>query len=194
MGKLSILAAVLLSIFPGVALAHPGDVAHVHGFSAGLLHPLTGLDHLLAMVAVGAWGASLGRANAWFAPAVFVTGMAIGIFGRGGFAGAAWIETSIAASVIVLGLLLALTIKLPRGLAMALCGAAGLIHGAAHASEGQAQAAFIAFATGALVMTVLLHGAGVSIGLASARLPAVILRAGGGAIAAAGFCFLVGAT
>ena len=185
-----LLALIAVALWPSVAFAHPSDAAHVHSLTAGLLHPLTGFDHLLAMVAVGAWGASLGRANAWLVPSAFVTGMAIGIFGGGALAGAAWIETAIAASLIGLGLFLALTVQLPRGLAMALCGLAGLVHGAAHASEGPTQTAFFAFAVGALAMTAALHGAGVSLGLLATRLPALVVRMAGAAIALVGACYL----
>ena len=186
--------AFIAALAPGAAFAHPADSAHVHGVAAGLLHPLTGPDHLLAMIAVGIWGASLGRASAWVIPASFVTGMSAGIFLGSGVASASTVETFIAASVLTLGLFLALSVKISRARAMTIVGIAGFAHGAAHAMEGPVQADFLAFAAGALAMTGALHAIGVGVGMISERLPRFAAPAIGVSIALTGLSMAIGAS
>src|SRR5690242_5509352 len=125
------LAVAALAAFPGMAWAHPGHDAAV-GFSQGFIHPLTGLDHILAMVAVGMFAANLGGRALWAVPLTFVGVMAVG--GALGVAGVAipMVEIGIAASVIVLGLAVTLRWKAPVAAEMALVGAFAIFHGHAH--------------------------------------------------------------
>jgi urease accessory protein len=129
-----------------------------------LVHPFTGLDHLLAMLAVGLWAAQLGGRWTWAVPAAFVASMALG--GALGFAGVTlpFVEPLIAASVLVLGLLIALQVRLPHS-GLALAGAFAIFHGIAHAAEMPGDAARIVHVGGFVLATALLHAMGVGLGL-----------------------------
>src|SRR5581483_4853903 len=139
-------------------------------FAHGFAHPLSGLDHLLAMVAVGLYAALLGGRALWLVPASFVTMMTVG--GAIGMAGIAlpYTEVAIALSVVVLGLALALRIGVPTLAAMALVGAFAVFHGYAHGVEMPAAASSYAFAAGFVLATTLLHGVGLALGVAAGRL------------------------
>jgi len=174
-------AAVLLGA-PSIAQAHPG--LHMHGFEAGLIHPLTGLDHLLAMIAVGFWAASLGGAARWIVPGAFVVVMALG-----GLAGAAGlqlpaVEYVIAASVFALGLLVAFDVRVPTIAAAALVALFAAFHGFAHGVEAPADTSFIVFGFGFVIVTALLHGVG--LGLGTLRFSGAFGRLAGAAVALAG--------
>jgi len=166
---------------PGAALAHPGHDAV--GFTHGVMHPLGGLDHVLAMVAVGLYAALLGGRALWLVPATFVGAMAMG--GAFGAAGVTlpYTEAGIALSVIVLGLAVALR----------LAGVFAIFHGHAHGAEMPQDASGTAYAAGFMVATALLHGAGIAIGVAAGRLGWRIAQAAGGAMAAAGVVLLASA-
>jgi urease accessory protein len=182
-------AAVLL---PDLALAHEGVVAR--GFASGLTHPIFGLDHVVAMVAVGLWGAFLGQPAIWLLPLVFPVVMAFGgLLGISGVPIPA-VETGIAASALALGAMVALAVRPPLGLAAALVGALAIFHGHAHGTELPQAASPLAYGVGFVVATGLLHLAGIALGLL-ARWPAGMraVRVGGGATACAGLYFLVGA-
>ena len=185
-------AAAILVLLPGAALAHPGHDAG--GFAHGVMHPLGGLDHVLAMVAVGLYAALLGGRALWLVPATFVGVMAIG--GAVGAAGypLPYTEIGIALSVIVLGLAVALRASLPTLAAMALVGLFAIFHGHAHGAEMPADAAAVSYATGFMLATALLHGAGIAIGLAAGRLAERggwrVAQVAGGAIALAGVALL----
>ncbi|SFH90307.1 HupE/UreJ family protein [Albimonas pacifica] len=183
---LALSGAAALAVSP--AAAHVG--AHgVHGASeslaAGVLHPLFGLDHVLAMVAVGLWAAQVGGRALWMVPAAFVAAMTAG-FGLS-VAGLTLpsAEPMIVASVVALGLLVAAAVRLDVRVGAGLAALFALFHGAAHGAElGDAGAA--AFGLGFVAATAALHGAGVALGLGLARLGPVASRALGGATAAAG--------
>jgi len=187
-----IAAAAILVAIPGAALAHPGHDAG--GFAHGVMHPLGGLDHVLAMVAVGLYAALLGGRALWLVPATFVGVMAIG--GAVGAAGypLPYTEIGIALSVIVLGLAVALRASLPTLAAMALVGLFAIFHGHAHGAEMPADAAAVSYATGFMLATALLHGAGIAIGLAAGRLAERggwrVAQVAGGAMALAGVALL----
>ncbi len=190
----TILAAALL--LPQAALAHTGAGAHGHGFTSGFLHPLGGLDHLLAMIAVGLFAAHLGGRALWLVPLAFVALMALG--GAAGFAGVAlpFVELAIALSVVVFGLLVAFRTRLPLAAAMTLVGIFAIFHGHAHGAELPAGQSALTYAAGFLIATALLHAAGIAIGLGFARLAASglgprIVQAGGGAMALTGLMLLV---
>ncbi len=149
------------------ALAHTG-VGHTHGLLAGLLHPIAGFDHLLAMVAVGIWSALvMQRRSVWVAPAAFVLAMLAGA--ALGVAGIALpqVETGIALSVIALGLMIATRIELPVAAGALVVALFALYHGHAHGNE--ATGAIAAYMTGFTLMTATLHIAGIGLGSLLAR-------------------------
>lgn len=180
-------AAALLAVLPSTAFAHPA-VFHTSPFLGGLAHPLSGLDHILAMIAVGLWAAQQGgRAlRAW--PTVFVGIMLLGgVLGMSGVV-LPMIEPAIAASVLVLGLLVATAAALPVWAGAVLVALFALFHGNAHGLEAVSGGA-LAYAAGFTLSTALLHGAGLGAGLlAKAPGREMALRACGGLVA------LVGAT
>ncbi|MDA8454896.1 HupE/UreJ family protein [Acidovorax sp. GBBC 3334] len=167
---------------PTLALAHGGDgAAHLHGsgFLQGFVHPFTGLDHLAAMLAVGVWSALAVR-PVWLAPASFVALLAVGA--AAGFAGLAvpGVEPMIAASLLVVGLLVAWRRALPLALSAGTAGAFAFFHGAAHGQELAGSGQWLALA-GMVAATALLHGAGIALGRAVLqRHRALSLIAGGG--------------
>ena len=153
---------VLLLAASPAALAHPG--AHAGGFAHGFAHPFGGLDHLLAMVAVGVWAARRAGPARWILPLAFVSFMALGT----GLA-LPVVEPMIAASVLVLGLGAALGRRLPVAAGAALTALFALYHGQAHFAEMPAEASLAGFALGMLSATALLHGAGLLLALQAAR-------------------------
>lgn len=176
--------AVIASFAAAPALAHTG-AGHVDSFASGFTHPLHGFDHLLAMVLVGLWAGLIGGARAWAWPAAFVGAMVVGgMLGLSGFALPA-VETLIAASVVVLGLLVALHVAAPAALGAAAIAAFGLVHGHAHGAEA-AGASFATYAAGFVLATALLHAAGYF----GARFGAVPARVSGAVGALAGL-FLI---
>jgi urease accessory protein len=152
-----------------------------------------GFDHLLAMVSVGIWGAELGVPALWLLPIAFplimALGGALGVIGMPLPAG----ELLIALSVVVLGLLVASAQRLPIWAALAIVGVFAVAHGHAHGAELPRAANALAFTVGFVLATGLLHLVGIVIGLlAGWPKGAIVIRAGGGAIAAAGCYFVYG--
>ena len=170
MRKIVLAAAALLLVEPTLALAHPG--VHADGLVAGLAHPLTGLDHLAAMTAVGFWAASLGQKSArWIVPLSFVALMIVGAgLALAGLSLPA-VEPMIALSVAALGLLVAFEIRLPAVFAAPLVGFLALFHGFAHGTEMPAMAEPVAYGVGFALATLSLHLAGLGLGLARSRWP-----------------------
>ena len=167
------LAALAVTAVPAFAHLNPEE----HGsFMAGFSHPLFGLDHILVMVAVGLWAAQIGGKALWGVPVAFVTTMAVG-FGLA-LAGIdlPFVEPAILASVVALGLLVAMAVKLDTAASAAIVATFALFHGHAHGGELGSAGAF-EFGVGFVVATALLHIAGIGFGLGIARLS-------GGAIAA----------
>ena len=173
------------------ALAHTGE--GTGGLLAGLSHPVFGPDHVVAMVAVGLWGAFLGPPAIWLLPIVFPLVMALG--GVLGIIGVPlpFVETGIATSAIVLGLMVALAARPPLWVAAVLVGAFAILHGYAHGRELPDGANAVAFSAGFVIATGLLHLTGISFGLL-ARWPAgrLAVRGAGGAIALVGLAYLSG--
>jgi len=156
----SALAAVVLATASGAALAHPGHESA--SFFTGFTHPLGGLDHLLAMLAVGLYAARQPGATRWMLPAGFVLAMLAGAgLGAIGVALPA-VEAGIAASVLVFGLLIALAARLPLTVSLPLVAAFALFHGHAHHAEMDG-ASLVTYAAGFALATALLHGAGYAI-------------------------------
>ena len=187
--------AALAALVPSVASAHTG-VGATAGFAHGFLHPLTGLDHVLAMVMVGVFACQLGGRALWLLPATFVGVMALGgALGVAGI-GVPFVETRIALSVIVLGAVVALRVKAPTALAMAVVGLFAIFHGHAHGSEMPENAAGAAYGLGFMLATAFLHAAGIGtgflLGWAAERKGALVTRAAGAAAAVAGVALLAG--
>jgi urease accessory protein len=160
---------------------------HTHGFENGLSHPLTGLDHICAMVAVGLWAAQRGGRALWLVPATFVTLMVVGgVLGVGGIQ-IPFVEQGIAASVLVLGILIAAAVRLPVATSTAIVGMFAIFHGYAHGAEMPDTASGFAYGLGFVVATASLHLTGIALGIATQRFaPAQTVRYLGGAIAACG--------
>ena len=173
------------------ALAHTGEGSG--GFLAGLSHPVFGPDHVVAMVAVGLWGAFLGSPAIWLLPIVFPLVMALG--GVLGIIGAPlpFVETGIATSAIVLGLMVALAARPPLWVAAVLVGGFAIFHGYAHGKELPDGANAVAFSAGFVIATGLLHLTGVAFGLLT-HWPAgrLAVRGAGGVIALVGLAYLGG--
>lgn len=183
-----ILAAVSV-LTPVAALAHTG-AGDTHGVVHGFMHPVTGLDHVLAMVAVGILAALLGGRAIWLVPASFVAlAAAGGLLGVQGVP-VPFVEFGISASVVLLGLAIALQARLPLGWTVGLVGLFGLYHGYAHGAEMPADASGFAYGAGFLAATAMLHIAGIGLGLGIAhmarRSATRFAQAGGTAIALAG--------
>jgi urease accessory protein len=183
----------LLALFASPVLAH-SDAGVAGGLISGFLHPLTGPDHIIAMVAVGLWGAFLGLPAIWLLPIVFPMVMAIG--GAIGIAigdPSVIAEKGIAMSGIVLGLMVALAARPPIWIAAVVVGAFAIFHGYSHGVELPMAADPLTYAVGFVVATGLLHLSGIAFGLV-ARWPAgaMAVRAAGGAIAAGGLAYLLG--
>lgn len=180
----------LLLLSTQAAFAH--ETAGVTGgLISGFLHPLFGLDHLVAMVAVGLWGAFLGAPAIWALPIVFPIVMALG--GALGVIGLPlpYVEIGIAGSAVILGLMVAFAARPPIWIAALIVGAFAIFHGHAHGAELPQTADPFAYSVGFVVSTGLLHLAGIALGLlASWRLGAWLVRGGGAAIAALGVVFL----
>jgi urease accessory protein len=189
--NVTIAAACLLVLACGPVFAHTGS--STGGFAGGFAHPLFGPDHVVAMVAVGLWGAFLGPPAIFILPVVFPLVMAVG--GVLGILGVPLpgVEIGIAISAIVLGLMVALAARPPLWIAAVLVGAFSIFHGHAHGAELPPGTDAVAFSVGFVVATGLLHLTGIAFGLL-ARWPAgrFAVRAAGGAIALAGIAFLRG--
>lgn len=185
----ALLVAALLAASP--ALAHTGG--QLGGLTSGLMHPVSGLDHVVAMIAVGLWGGILGAPAIWLLPIVFPLVMALG--GAAGVVGVPLpgIETGIALSGLVLGLMVLLAVRPPLWIAAVLVGVFAVFHGHAHGAELPAAANPFVYAAGFVLATGFLHLIGIAIGQLW-HWPAgrVVVRAAGGAIAVAGGAFLTG--
>ncbi|WP_420131585.1 HupE/UreJ family protein [Rhodopseudomonas sp.] len=186
----------VLALAPGLALAHPG-LDHFHTVAGGVLHPLTGLDHVLAMVAVGLLAAQLGGRALWITPLGFVSMMLVGAMLGMAHITVPFAELGIALSVIVFGLILLLGIGLPTIGAAALVGFFAIFHGYAHGREIPAAAETVSYAAGFVLATGLLHGVGIALGLlareATVSLRPRLFRAAGATVTVAGMALLAGA-
>lgn len=187
-GPLGLLGWLLL---PAAALAHMRG-GEASGFLAGLSHPVSGLDHVVAMLAVGLWGAQLGPPAIWLLPVTFPMVMALG--GTLGLVGVRLpgVEIGIALSAIGLGAAVLFEARPKLGLAAVLVGFFAIFHGHAHGTELPAGANGLLYSIGFVVATGLLHATGIAIGLIH-RWPAgrTALRWAGAAVALAGLAFLL---
>jgi urease accessory protein len=172
----------VLYVLPSAALAHTG-IGDTAGFMHGFSHPVSGVDHILAMVAVGVFAYQLGGRALWMVPATFVLVMAAG--GALGIAGVGipYIEVGIALSVVILGAVIALGVKAPVAVAMAIVGVFAIFHGHAHGAEMPADTSGAMYAAGFMLGTALLHAVGVGLGfvigrIGEARGPMIVRVAG----------------
>jgi urease accessory protein len=180
-------AVAVLAVLPLRAFAHAEGGAAGAGFLTGFLHPLGGIDHVLAMLAVGMWGAQLGRPAIWVLPVAFPQMMALG--GVAGILGLPLpaIEIGVTLSVITLGSMIAFDQRPPLWAASLLVGFFAVFHGYAHGAELPGQTGALAYSAGFVSATGLIHLTGIGIGFVT-RLPhgTRLLRAGGSVIAGAG--------
>jgi urease accessory protein len=189
-----ILLAVLVTVATAAispAFAHVGDHSHM-SFAEGLRHPFSGLDHVLAMVAVGLWASQIGGRALWLMPLTFPVGMALGAaLGLGGVT-LPWVEVGIAASVLVLGAAIALALRPSLAVSIPLICTFALLHGYSHGVELPASSSALGYGAGFVAATLVLHLIGIGLGTAAARIPVrLVARSAGGAIAAIGAVLLV---
>jgi urease accessory protein len=189
------LATFALFLAPTAALAHVG-IGNTSGVMHGFIHPLTGLDHQLAIILVGVFAYQLGGRALWLVPLTFVAAMALG-----GFLGVAgipvpFVEIGIALSVIVLGGGVAFGVKAPVALAMGAVGLFAIFHGHAHGSEMPLDAPGFEYGIGFMLATAVLHavgiGIGILVGMTSRVLGKNVYRVAGGLASAAGLALLLG--
>jgi urease accessory protein len=186
-------SGMLTALAVAPAFAHPGAHHAFTGFGAGFVHPLTGWDHLLAMLAIGLWAAQQRRPLLWLLPALFPMTMAAGALA--GLAGVhlPMLETGIAASVAVLGLLIAFAVRVPAWGGASLVALFGAFHGYAHGMELPDGASFALYGAGFVLATALLHLAGLASGLfARSAMAEKLLRIAGVGIALTGAYLLTG--
>jgi urease accessory protein len=184
----------LTSVIVG-SLALMATGAHAHtldgggGLAGGLAHPFMGLDHLLAMIAVGLWAAQLGRRAVWQVPIAFVAVMAIGFgLARLGIS-VSMAEPMVVASVAVLGAIVAGAVRIPVGLGAALVSVFAVFHGFAHGIEMPAASSAWVYAAGFAIATASLHLVGLGLGKSLRRLP-FAARLGGAAISVTGVALM----
>ena len=185
-----ILGTLALLLTPAIAFAHPGHGDN--GLIAGISHPLGGLDHLLAMLAVGLWAAQQQGAARWALPCTFVGTLLMG--GLLGFEGLNLpaLESGIAASVLALGLAVALAVRPPLSVAVAATALFALFHGVAHGLELPDMSSPWAYAAGFVVATAALHAAGYAVVRVLPLAAAPLVRLAGAASAATGVWLLAG--
>ena len=163
-------------------------------FAAGLAHPVSGADHILAMVAIGLWGVVSGGRALWAWPAAFVATLLVGFAAAILGLPAPFVEPAIVSSIVVLGLLVALAVKAPVWLGAVIAGLFAFFHGHAHGTEAvTAGVELLAFASGFSLATAVLHGVGLGAGLLIARSAGEpLLRATGGLVALSGLALIAG--
>ncbi|RWA73986.1 HupE/UreJ family protein [Mesorhizobium sp.] len=195
--KLLVRSAALsaFALVPGLAHAHTG-VGDVSGFAHGFAHPLSGLDHILAMVVVGLFAAQLGGRSRWLVPMSFVSVMMLGVaFGLAGIT-VPLVELGIGLSIVVLGGAVAFGLKAHVAAAMALVGFFAVFHGYAHGAEVPETASGLAYGAGFVLATATLHAVGLGLGLllhskGKAR-GSLLIRSLGTVAAVAGVCVVTG--
>jgi urease accessory protein len=177
-------AIAITLVIPSVASAHTG-AGDTAGFWHGLEHPIGGLDHILAMVAVGLWAAQMGGKALWMVPGAFMVAMAgSSVMGHFGLP-LPGVEQGILASDFMLGLLLLFAARLPLAVSIGIVAILAIFHGYAHGAEMPSTASGLTYGIGFLISTAILHLAGIGMGLAIDRyqpkLQELLFRIGGGA-------------
>jgi urease accessory protein len=176
----------LFFFLPSLALAHT-NVGETTGFMHGFGHPIGGADHMLAMLAVGLWAAQIGGRALWVVPFTFVSVMVLG--GILGFTGVAipFVEEGILISILILGVLIAATFKLPLVYSSFIVGVFAIFHGHAHGTEMPVSISAASYAVGFALATAILHLAGIGLGVFMQKINLhMVSRVAGGAIALSG--------
>ena len=188
--SLAALAALATAGFSSAASAHIGS--HAGGFTNGLAHPFYGLDHVLAMVAVGLWASQLGRRAVWLLPLTFPFVMAAGaVIGWSGVS-FPWVEMGIAGSVIALGAAVAFALRPPLMASALVIGFFALFHGFEHGASLPAHGTALTYGAGFILATFILHMIGIGLGMLANNVPVrFAARTAGGAIAVLGVALLV---
>ncbi|MCL2829254.1 MAG: HupE/UreJ family protein [Betaproteobacteria bacterium] len=186
----SLILSILLMLAAGTAQAHSSVFSHTHGFMDGIAHPLTGIDHMLAMIAVGIWACLGDSKRIWQGPLAFVCALIAGA--AAGLAGIhfPFVESLIAASLIVCGIMLVVTARGTPSLGLALIALMGIVHGLAHGQETPPEASFALYALGFVACTVALHCSGILIGRKLRNYGHAGFRTAGATVGAAGIFFL----
>jgi len=188
------MAGFALLALPGSALAHTGH--ETTGAVHGLIHPFTGLDHLLAMLLVGLFAYQLGGRALWALPLAFLTALGLGGLLGMSAPGTGLVEIGIAVSVIVLGTAVALNLRAPVALAAAVVGFFAIFHGYAHGAEMPASASAMSYGAGFMLGTALLIAMGIGLGriqnLAAQRAGGNLVRPAGTVAALVGVGLLTG--
>lgn len=179
-------ALAALCLFAGTASAHTGDHGTLTGFAGGLAHPLLGLDHLFAMLAIGLWAAQQGGRALWAIPAAFVGAMLAGGMLAWAGVGLPQVEAAIALSVLALGLLVAARLRASLAAGIAIAAGFALLHGYAHGLETPLAVSPAMYAVGFVLATACLHGAGVAGSLLGSR----AVQLAGAGIAATGLALM----
>ncbi|MEO5807744.1 HupE/UreJ family protein [Devosia sp.] len=189
------LALAFVVLFPTMAFAHP-DPSHALGFVHGFSHPIGGIDHILAMVAVGVFAYVLGGRALFLVPAAFVGMMVVGFLLGVGHVNVPFVELGIALSSVVIGGVAAMGRPIPVAAAMALVGVFAIFHGHAHGAEMPADAGGALYAAGFIVATALLHVAGILAAFGVARVVGkygkLVAQVAGGVFALGGIGVLLG--
>jgi urease accessory protein len=182
----TLLMVGLIALFPLSAYAHPGHGA-ANAFTSGFSHPFGGLDHWLAMVAVGLWAAQMGGRALWIVPGAFMSLMLCGgVLAISGIH-LPYVEAGILASIMVLGVLVAAAFKLPLAASAAIVGLFALFHGHAHGTEMPLAMSAASYSLGFVLATALLHALGIAGGIFLQQLNTdKAVRFAGGAIAVGG--------
>jgi urease accessory protein len=189
--QLILICTALIGTLVSPALAHIG-VGQTDSFASGILHPLQGTDHVLAMLAVGLWGVLAGGRAIWVWPMAFVPTMLAGFAAATLGLQVPFVEPAIWSSIIILGLLVALAIKAPIWLGTAMTGLFAFLHGHVHGTE-VVSISLIPYAAGFALATTGLLIAGIGLGLFAERLiPKVALRAIGTLTLLGGIALIVG--
>lgn len=185
-----LLAAAAFAASTAPAFAHLDPAEH-GSLLAGFTHPLSGLDHILVMIAVGLWAAQIGGRALWLVPSAFVGTMAFGFVLAMAGVHLPFVEPAILASVVALGLLVAMAVRMETVACAAVVGVFALFHGYAHGGELGAAGA-LPFSTGFMIATALLHIAGIGLGVSISRLSSgrIISRILGGITAFAGLALI----
>lgn len=190
--KRLLLATAALAATAAPAFAHLDPAEH-GSLMAGFTHPLSGLDHILVMIAVGLWAAQIGGRALWIVPSAFVGTMAIGFALAMAGMPLPFVEPAILASIVALGLLVAMAVRMNVFAGAVVVGVFALFHGYAHGGELGAAGA-LPFSAGFVIATAMLHASGIGLGLAIGRLSAGknLTRVLGGLTALAGLSLILG--
>ena len=159
--------SAVLALLPAAASAHPGhDGGHdlTWDFSGGFDHPLGGIDHMLAMIAVGLWAAQMGGRARWLVPATFLGMMTLGVSAGQQGAAIAGMEQLLAVSLLVFGLMIALGRRMPFGTGLVFTALFAFFHGFAHGTAIPIESNALSYGLGFVTATLLLHGAGFALG------------------------------